>query len=140
MKTVFADTGYWIAISDPRDELHERAKAVTAQLVPLHIVTSEMVLTEFLDFVSSHGVHTRNNALNAVREWLTSPGIEVIPQTSERFRAALERYAQRLDKQWSLTDCSSFLIMEELNIEDALAHDRDFQQAGFRPLLRQAYR
>ena len=50
--------------------------------------------------------------------------------------AAVERYSQRIDQRWSVTDCASFLIMEERGITDALAHDRDFVQAGFRALLR----
>ena len=47
-------------------------------------------------------------------------------------------YADRLDQRWSVTDCSSFLIMEERGITDALAYDRDFEQAGFRALLRES--
>ena len=49
----------------------------------------------------------------------------------------MERYASRSDQSWSLTDCASFLVMEERNITDALAYDRDFEQAGFRALLRE---
>ena len=49
----------------------------------------------------------------------------------------MNRYVSRLDQRWSVTDCASFLIMEELGITDALAYDRDFAQAGFRPLLRE---
>ena len=52
----------------------------------------------------------------------------------------MNRYVSRLDQRWSVTDCASFLIMEELGITDALAYDRDFAQAGFRPLLRERLR
>ena len=45
-------------------------------------------------------------------------------------------YGSRLDQTWSLTDCASFLVMEQRGITDALAHDRDFEQAGFVALLR----
>ena len=50
--------------------------------------------------------------------------------------AALERYADRLDQDWSLTDCASFLTMEARGIQEALAYDSDFVQAGFTALLR----
>ena len=55
--------------------------------------------------------------------------------TSSAFRAATGRYRSRLDKTWGVTDCTSFLIMEEKGISEALSFDRDFQQAGFRALL-----
>ena len=48
MREVFADTGYWIAMFDPSDEMHERAMTVTARLGLCRIVTSQMVLVEFL--------------------------------------------------------------------------------------------
>jgi predicted nucleic acid-binding protein len=52
------------------------------------------------------------------------------------FREAVERYNQRPDKSWGLTDCASFLIMEERGISEALTHDEHFVQAGFAALLR----
>ena len=62
--------------------------------------------------------------------------MEIIPQTDTQFRAAMGRYASRGDQAWSLTDCASFIVMEERDITEALAHDRDFEQAGFVALLR----
>lgn len=55
--------------------------------------------------------------------------------TSSAFREAMERYRDRVDKTWGLTDCTSFLIMEQKGIAEALSADRDFQQAGFSALL-----
>lgn len=55
--------------------------------------------------------------------------------TSNAFREATERYRTRGDKTWGLTDCTSFLLMEQKGITDALSGDRDFQQAGFAALL-----
>lgn len=60
----------------------------------------------------------------------------MIPQSSEQFDAALDLYSQRHDKTWGLTDCVSFCIMSERGIQEALAYDHHFEQAGFRPLLR----
>ena len=61
-----------------------------------------------------------------------------MPQTAAQFRAAVERYTERPDQAWSLTDCASFIVMEERGITEALAHDRDFEQAGFTSLLRRS--
>ena len=55
MRTVFADTGYWIAISDPSDKLHEKAVAVARQFRDYRIVTCQMVLAEFLTYFGGRG-------------------------------------------------------------------------------------
>jgi predicted nucleic acid-binding protein len=47
VKAVFADAGYWIAISNPHDSLHDRAREVSRSLPSKRVVTSEMVFTEF---------------------------------------------------------------------------------------------
>ena len=78
----------------------------------------------------------RSAAVKATSAIARDPNITVIPQTRDLFRRATERYEKRGDKEWSLTDCASFLIMEERGIEEALAHDHHFQQAGFKALLR----
>ena len=75
-------------------------------------------------------------AARRVQELEATPYVEVIPLTASQFRDALERYIARPDQRWSLTDCASFLVMEQRGITDALAHDRDFEQAGFVALLR----
>jgi len=60
----------------------------------------------------------------------------VFPQTSELFTRAFRRYQDVADKSWSLTDCASFLIMEDEHLSAALTHDQHFAQAGFKALLR----
>ena len=135
MRIVFADTGYWIARTNPDDQLHDSAVLVTLRLGELRIVTSEMVLVEFLNFMGRQGEHKRRLAADALREIMDNPNVDVIPQTSRQFRAAADLYEDRPDQRWSVTDCSSFLIMREMGINEALAHDRDFAQAGFRVLL-----
>ena len=136
MYPVFADSGYWIAILDPSDELHQRAQLVTGQLGSRRIVTSEMVLVEFLNAMSKLGELDRRLAVGTVTGIRNDSTIETVPQTSQRFAAAIRHYSERPDQQWSLTDCASFLIMEERGIREALAYDRDFVQAGYRALLR----
>jgi hypothetical protein len=64
------------------------------------------------------------------------PNIRLVEQSRQLFERSLERYGSRLDKAWSLTDCASFLIMEDQQIVAALAHDQHFEQAGFQALLR----
>lgn len=136
MKTVFADTGYWIAILNSDDGLHQTAINITASLVALRIVTSEMVFVEVLNSFSKQGVYLRQNAVTLMERSFRQPNVEVIPQTSELFHQALSLYRQRPDQAWSLTDCASFCLMQQRNILEALAHDKHFEQAGFIALLR----
>ena len=138
MSLVFVDTGYWIALIDPRDVLHERVLELAARLVERDMVTTQMVLDEVLASASSRGTHLRTAAADLVLWLVGGSEVDVVPQTDEQFRAALERYAERPDQSWSLTDCASFLLMEERGIAEALAYDRDFEQAGFAALLRES--
>lgn len=136
MRTVFADAGYWIAVIDPKDGLHGVALKVSQNLGRVRISTSEMVLTEVLAVLSSPPL--RVTAVKAIESLQSNPNTEVIPQTGLLFKEALQRYKNRPDKAWSLTDCASFVIMEQQGIQEALAYDENFEQAGFVALLRQA--
>ena len=136
MNVVFADEGYFIANLDNRDPLHERARMVAAGLGLFSTVTTQMVIAEVLNYVSRGGDCLRSLAVQLVRNLEARPDVEIVPQTEAQFRAAVERYAARPDQTWSLTDCASFLVMEQRNITEALAYDRDFEQAGVTALLR----
>ena len=68
---------------------------------------------------------------------MLDPNILVVPQDSAQFHQAVDFYEKRLDKEWGVVDCSSFLIMQERRITEALAHDQHFAQAGFKALLRE---
>ena len=131
MAWVFADTGYWIAVLLPGDRLHDRATAKAVTYDEATVATTQMVLTEFLNHVSGMGLRTKLAAARLVEDIGSNPNVEIIPQSDAQFRAAVERYADRGDQRWSLTDCASFLVMEEHGITEALAYDRDFEQAGF---------
>lgn len=97
MERVFADTGYWIALLNSRDELHLKASAVSLNLALDQIVTSEMVLTEFLNGFSDFGPHLRQAAAKVV-ESLRQSKVLVFPQTTQLFSDALHRYRTVADK------------------------------------------
>jgi predicted nucleic acid-binding protein len=59
----------------------------------------------------------------------------VIPPSQRLFEDGLRLFAERPDKEWSLTDCVSFLVMKRHGLTDALTADRHFSQAGYNPLL-----
>lgn len=136
MRFIFADTGYWVALLNPGDNLHQKAVSLAQALQPAHIVTSEMALTEALNDFSKRGKHLRSLASEFIQELRSHPNITIVPQTSQQFEKAFNLYSQRKDKQWSHTDCVSFNIMAENGIIDALAYDKHFAQAGYRALMR----
>jgi predicted nucleic acid-binding protein len=134
VKTVFADTGYWAALLNPKDQLHEKAGQVSTTLGKFRILTTEMVLDELLSALSK--VPLRSFAIRGVEAIRSNPNVEVVPQTSLQFVSAFESYRSMSDKEWSLTDCASFVLMRERGLTEALAHDHHFEQAGFVALLR----
>jgi predicted nucleic acid-binding protein len=65
-----------------------------------------------------------------------NPLIRVVEPSAELFAAGVAFYAERPDKDWPLTDCISFVVMEREGIREALTGDRHFEQAGFVALLK----
>lgn len=130
---IFADTGLLIALVNHQDELHARARAWVAHLRS-GIVITEHVLWEAVNLCSKPKDRPKIHSLvNLIR---TAEPYELIPASLELFDAGLQLHAQRPDKEWSLTDCISFLVMRDRGIHRALAYDHHFEQAGFEALLR----
>jgi predicted nucleic acid-binding protein len=95
-----------------------------------------MVLVELLNDFARRGESLRAAAVTLVERLSANPNVSIVAQTSLQFRDSLALYRERPDQTWSLTDCASFLIMTEQGIEEALAHDKHFEQMGFKALLR----
>jgi predicted nucleic acid-binding protein len=131
MRTVFADTFYWTALLNPRDEWHSSVKSFSKNLISVSLVTTDEVLTEFLNFFSAYDTKMRQGAIQRVQNILQNDYVQVIPQTHETFLIGLELYRERTDKEYSLTDCISMQTMKQLGITEVLTHDRHFTQEGF---------
>lgn len=141
MSGYFADAGYWIALISPDDELHASAVEYEILIQSVHerVVTTQLVLNEVLNPRGGSTRQRRQDAVSLVNRILADPQITVIPQTPEQFATALAMLAYRVDREWSITDCASFLVMEEAGIWEALSGDHHFEQAGFAALLRQRF-
>jgi uncharacterized protein len=136
MTKLFADTSYWMALVNPRDDLHVKARNVSRELASARVVTSEMVLAEFLNAFSDKGTWLRSIASRAVEALREDESTTIVPQGPEQFRNAAKSYEQFKDNSWSPTDCASFHVMRAHDIRMALTHDIHFIQAGFEALLR----
>jgi len=131
VRTVFADTFYWIALTDSTDAAHAHAHQITND-----IVTTDEVLTEYLTFFCAAPEYMRREVALAVEDILQAPSVHVIPQSRESFRAGLDLYRDRPDKGYSLTDCISMQTMRREGLTEVLTNDRHFEQEGFRALFR----
>ncbi len=136
MRALFVDTGFWIAINSSRDVNHNIAVELASKLGGCRIVTSQMVLTEFLTDFGTRYSHLRMAAAQFVRDMEQDSTITIVDSTPDLFESALTLYERRPDKQWSLTDCASFVICEEQGISEALAFDHHYEQAGIVALMR----
>ncbi|MGC2659588.1 MAG: PIN domain-containing protein [Bryobacteraceae bacterium] len=136
MRTIFADTFYWTALTSPDDTFYLKALEFSRLLVPDRIITSDDVLVEYLAFFAKAGPSVRAQAGRLVARLLQDPRVVVVPQSHELFLDALDLYRGRPDKSYSLTDCISMLIMRRQGITGILTHDRHFEQEGFRALFR----
>jgi predicted nucleic acid-binding protein len=133
MRGVFADTFYFLALLDAREERHTQA-AEASRDPEIRLVTTEWVLAEFgdaychpqdrLDFVTFYQA-LRNH-----------PRVKIVPADTNHFRRGVDLFEQRPDKEWSLTDCLSFVVMGDEGITEALTGDKHFEQAGFVALLK----
>ncbi|HYI95198.1 MAG TPA: PIN domain-containing protein [Bryobacteraceae bacterium] len=135
MKAVFADTFYWVALTDPNDDLYRQAAKLDEMLAGVRIVTTDEVLSEFLTFLSGN-LWMRNRAVETVRELGRAPNVHIFPQSRQSFQDGFELYAARADKRYSLTDCIAMTTMTHEGITDVLTNDRHFEQEGFRALFR----
>ena len=133
MTRVFADTSFYVAAVNPRDSLHSLA---TDKSRTLHgdIITTEHVLIEVGNWLARSG--DRKVFLELMKEIGVDRRTKVVPGGSILFERGLDLYAHRPDKDWSLTDCISFVVMREHGLIDALTADHHFEQAGFTVLLK----
>jgi predicted nucleic acid-binding protein len=130
MRQYFADAWYFIALVNRFDAHHGAATRLERGLrVPL--LTHDAVLTEVLNFYCEDGAVMRARTTSVVRAALRNSRMEVLAGDRPLFLAALDRYAARPDKGYSLVDCMSMAVMEQRGITHVLTNDHHFRQEGF---------
>lgn len=95
-------------------------------------MTTTYIFDELVTFLNNRGRH--DLAIQAGTRLLTSPSVNLVHVGENLFRSGWEYLVRHTDKSYSLTDCISFLTMREMGLQDALAFDAHFEQAGFRRL------
>jgi predicted nucleic acid-binding protein len=134
---VFLDTAYAIALSSSNDLFHHQAVWLADQLeaAGTRLVTTHAVMLEIGNALSKQ--RYRPAAIELLDALEADPNVEVIPLSEQLYTRALQLYCERLDKEWGLTDCVSFIVMQDRGIIEALTTDEHFQQAGFQVLMRE---
>src|SRR6476620_3661624 len=136
MTEVFLDTAYAIALAAPRDPYHSQAVelAIDLERRRTRLVTTRAVAVEIGNALSK--IHHRPFGVGVLEFLERDPRAEIIPLSEGLYQRGFELFRQRHDKEWSLVDCMSFVVMQNRRLRDSLTTDQHFEQAGFRALLR----
>lgn len=136
MKEVFLDTSFAIALSVVTDRSHRRAVEPARQLRSERttLITTQAILLEIGNALSR--LRYRQAAVQLLDALQRDPRVKCVSLTDDLFDQAFELFQNRLDKEWGLIDCVSFVVMKQQGLSSALTTDEHFEQAGFQALLR----
>ena len=132
---LFVDTSFFIALMNSKDADHAMAVQLQEQVSKQAVqkITSDYILLELCDGLAK--LNYRSFAISLVDLIEQDNSFQIIPTSTEITQAAWSLFKSRPDKEWGLTDCTSFVIMENLKLSSALTTDHHFKQAGFEALL-----
>lgn len=138
MTEVFLDTAYAIALSSSSDNYHQQAVALAEKLEAdgTRLVTTRAVILEIGNTLAK--LRYRKAAVDLLDSLEQDSNVEIIPVSEQLYKRAFQLYRERPDKEWGITDCISFVVMQDRGLTAALTTDEHFQQAGFQPLLWEA--
>jgi hypothetical protein len=138
VEEVFVDTPALVALVNRDEGLHKQAVAVNEVLEAerVRLVTTDDVLVELGNLCRKPALRPlAEEAIDAVWGSVPSGLMAVVHVDQELWERGWELFKQRPDKEWSLTDCISFVVMAERNIRRAFTSDHHFEQASFERLL-----
>ncbi len=130
MDSLFVDTSGWIEVFGIKEPLHKEAREILELVIDEHrqIITTNYIIAEFMNRGSKI-------LLAALDQIVTLPHIEIVHIGEKSHALAITLLRTHWDKEWSLVDATSFNVMRERGIREALTTDRHFTEAGFIKLL-----
>lgn len=137
MNKVFLDASFAIALSNLNDQYHKSAEILAEQLElnGTHLITTQAIILEIGNALAK--LKYRKDAIKLLDSLENDPNIEIVLFSDGLYKRAVKLYKERIDKEWGLTDCLSFIVMQDYGINKALTTDKHFEQAGFQALLRE---
>ena len=138
MSRIFLDTSYVVALVSPKDRHHAKAVEIAERLERqgFRMVTTRAVILEVGNSLAKKRHRSSGVAMLELLEH--DPRVEIIPLSEDLCQRGFELFCRRIDKEWGLIDCVSFVVMGDRILQDSLTTDQHFEQAGFRALLRTA--
>jgi predicted nucleic acid-binding protein len=134
-REVFVDTSGLYALVDRKDAHHATARAVVERLLRAgrRLVATDYVLAETVNLANARsGTRVAIRVLDLIEQ---SAGIRIEWIGASRFDITKVFFRKHADHSYSFTDCTSFVLMRELKLSQALTTDHHFSQAGFETLL-----
>ena len=133
---VFLDTADAIALSSLSDDFHQRAVQLAREIraAETRLVTTRAIMLEIGNALSRQARRHAGIRLLAAHE--VDSRVEIVRLSEQLYERAWLLFRERPDKEWGLTDCVSFIVMQDRGLTEALTTDEHFQQAGFQPLMR----
>jgi hypothetical protein len=134
---VFVDTAFVVALASHLDQHYAAANQLASGFTSgTRLVTTRAVCLEVANALSY--AQYRAKGLQLLNGMEKDRRFEIVPLSEQLYAEGMALFSARRDKEWSLTDCISFLVMWDRGISKALTADHHFSQAGFEPLLRSA--
>ncbi len=136
-RRIFVDSFGWISLINKSDNYHQLSANLMKDLLKHQskLITTDYILIETINALSK--VQFRQAVIEFVNRIESSQSVTIIKITDKIYRSAWELYKQRTDKEWGITDCTCFEVMEMFNLKKAFTKDRHFEQAGFNILLKE---
>lgn len=128
MRSVFADTSYLVALIAKNDQWNQVAIEASKKLQNARVYTSDSVIIEFFNFFCERGEQARKLAMDSYHAMQSDPNFNIIPQSRAILNTAIQLYATRSDKGYSMTDCISMAEMKSREITEILTNDHHFEQ------------
>ncbi|PKO21380.1 MAG: nucleic acid-binding protein [Chloroflexi bacterium HGW-Chloroflexi-1] len=130
---LFLDTAFIQALLNWRDRYHAQAMALLPRVrSAVEVWVTEAVLVEVGNALSDVD---RMAAVQFIERCYHSSNTHVVSVDTPLLMSALRLYRERPDKLWGLTDCVSFVVMQDHRLIDAVTTDEHFVQAGYRALM-----
>lgn len=133
IEKIFADTSGFVALGNEDDALHVQSTEIFRKLPPFRLITTNFIVSETVTRLLYDTYHT--NAVAFGEMLFSSPLIEIVHVTINIENKAWVLFKKYSDKQFSFVDCTSFVLMKELNLQRSFGCDQHFEQMGFENLI-----
>ncbi|NEO85242.1 MAG: type II toxin-antitoxin system VapC family toxin [Spirulina sp. SIO3F2] len=128
---IFLDTSYVIALVNERDQYHAQAQVLSEQYEMADFLVTEAI---FLEIGNALCRGLKQEAISVIQYFWDAAEVEIITLTPELLLEGFALYQKYQDKEWSLVDCISFVVMRQQGVQNVLTFDHHFEQAGFQQL------